>query len=269
MTEPRFLLALGHRLFMAVLVVLIAIGSLSLEATAQDEPTILITGSNRGIGLEFTRQYAVKGWHVIATCRTPGNADALNALASEHSNITIEKLDVTNFEAIDALAAKYEATAIDILLNNAGITGGGENQMFGDLKYDVFRDVMHINVRGPMKMAESFIEHVKASDQKKIINITSSEGSISTVVGNAGYFYRASKASLNMMSRNLSKHLKGRGVIVGLVNPGPVDTDMMKDFPFAKMTPEESVTGMVEVIDNYTMETTGTFIHYNGDEITW
>lgn len=234
-----------------------------------DAPTILITGSNRGIGLEFTRQYAVKGWRVIATCRTPSEADALNELAAEHSNITIEKLDVTDFEAIDSLAAKYAGTPIDVLLNNAGISGGRENQLFGDLKYDVFYDVMHVNVRGPLKMAESFIEHVKASNQKKIINITSSEGSISTVVGSGGYFYRASKASLNMMSRNLSKHLKGQGVIVGLVNPGPVDTDMMKNFPFHKMTPEESVGGMVQVIENYTLETTGMFLHYNGDEITW
>lgn len=269
MTESTFLPSRRNHFFTVILLALVAIASLSLEVKAADQPTILITGSNRGIGLEFTRQYAVNNWNVIATCRTPSEAHALNALAAEHSNITIEKLDVTDFEAIDALAAKYDGTAIDVLLNNAGITGGAENQLFGDLKYDVFYDVMHVNVIGPLKMAEAFIEHVKASNQKKIINITSSEGSISTVVGSVGYFYRASKASLNMMSRNLSKHLKGQGVIVGLVNPGPVDTDMMKNFPFHKMTPEESVGGMVQVIENYTLETTGMFLHYNGDEITW
>ena len=140
-------------------------------------PTILITGANRGLGLEFTSQYAADNWDVIACCRTPAEADELNAMAAAHNNVTIEKLDVADFAAIEALHAKYRDTPLDILLNNAGIIGpipidkNIQRQHFGQIEYDIWEDVMRVNCYAPMKMTETFMDNVAASEHKKIISI--------------------------------------------------------------------------------------------------
>jgi NAD(P)-dependent dehydrogenase (short-subunit alcohol dehydrogenase family) len=239
------------------------------DTLAADVPTILITGSSRGIGLEITRRYAERGWRVIATCRKPENASDLQEIAAENSNVTIDQLDVTDIEMIDALAKKYAGTAIDVLLNNAGISGGSENQVFGEFNYDVYDKVMAVNVLGPLRMAEAFIEQVAASEQKKIINISSGQGSITNTFGGQ-YFYRASKAALNMVMRTLSVEVKKRGITVGLLSPGFVRTDFTKglDFPFM-ITPEESAAALVKLIDNYTIEDTGTFVRHTGEPFPW
>ena len=235
----------------------------------QAVPTVLVTGANRGIGFEFTKQYAERGWNVIATARKPGKADDLKALAEQYQTITIETLDVTMHKQIDRLAKKYEGQAIDILINNAGIGGGGENQLFGKLKYDVFEDVMAVNALGPIKMAEAFLPHVEASTQKKIMTVSSSQGSITQVNVGMLYFYRASKSALNMMMRNLSFGLKGRGITVGMVAPGATDTDFMKGVKIPLGKPSERVAGMIQAIDTMTIETTGGFIEWTGDELPW
>ena len=138
------------------------------SVAAHSKDTVLITGANRGIGFEFARQYAELGWTVIATCRSPATAENLNALAASHENVTVEALDVNDHEAIDALAKKYSETAIDVLLNNAGMLGdtGGQN-VFGQIDYAVMEQVYRTNTLGPIKMAEAFVEHVAASDQKR------------------------------------------------------------------------------------------------------
>lgn len=250
--------------------VMLLLGLLPTSAPfAAETPTVFITGASRGIGLELARQYAERGWHVVATARSPAEAAALTVLAKEHANVTIEVLDVTNFAQIDALASKYKERPIDVLLNNAGISGGEEAGKFGELNYAVYEKVHAVNVVGPLKMAEAFLASVAASEQKKIINITSTQGSIARSTG-GGYFYRSSKAALNMVMRSLSIDLKPRGITVGLVSPGFVRTDFTKGIDLPMMiTPEQSAAAVIKVIDGYDLAKTGTFMRHTGEEAAW
>lgn len=238
------------------------------EPPLTEAKTVLITGSNRGIGLEFTRQYADRGWRVIATCRHPDKAANLQALAAANPYVIIEQLDVTDHAAIDALAEKYRGTPIDLLLNNAGISGGLENQQFGRINFSVFRDVYAVNVVGPLKMAEAFIDHVAASDEKKIMTVSSSQGSIANSTGLL-YIYRSSKTAVNMAMRNLATEVVDRQVIVGLIAPGATKPAFMKGVPTALGKPEDRVKGMSEVIESFTLDMSGSFIAYDGAPIPW
>ncbi len=250
---------------------LLTVGSvLSSGASAeQAAPTVLITGANRGIGLELARGYAERGWNVIATARRPEAASELAAIRAAHANLVIERLDVTDFAQIDALAEKYRGRPIDVLLNNAGISGGSENQKFGALNYEVYNEVHAVNVLGPLKMAEAFYANVAASEQKKIINITSTQGSIAQTFG-GNMFYRASKSALNMVMRTLAVEQKKKGITFGLVAPGFVKTDFTKglDLPIM-ITPEESAAAVIKVIDEYDLAKSGTFVRHTGEEAPW
>ncbi len=241
-------------------------------AAAAVAPTVLITGANRGIGLELARQYAEHGWHVIATARQPSEAKALREIAGQHPNLVIEELDVTNHPQIDALAARYKGRPIDVLLNNAGISGGNENAKFGQMKYDAYYAVHAVNVVGPVKMAEAFLPNVAASSQKKIISITSGQGSIGSVrkTGGCCYFYRSSKAALNMLMHSISIELKPKGITVGLISPGFVKTDMTPglNLPFM-ITAQQSAAAVIKVIDGYDLSKTGTFLEHDGREWPW
>jgi len=238
-------------------------------AAAAEQPTVLITGASRGIGLELAKQYAARGWQVIATARKPGEAAGLLAIQAGHPNLVIEALDVTDHAQVDALAAKYRSRPIDVLVNNAGISGGHDNAKFGQMNFAVYQQVHATNVIGPMKMAEAFLASVEASRQKKIINISSAQGSIAKTWGCCS-FYRSSKAALNMMSRNLAIELKPRGITVGIISPGFVRTGMTPglDNP-AMISPQESATAVISVIDGYGLATTGTFLDHAGREIPW
>jgi NAD(P)-dependent dehydrogenase (short-subunit alcohol dehydrogenase family) len=236
---------------------------------AAEVPTVLITGANRGIGLELARQYAERDWNVIATARKPAEAADLKAIARQRPGLVIEELDVTNHAQIDALATKYKDRPIDILINNAGISGGHENAKFGQMKYDAYYKVHEVNVVGPVKMAEAFLPNVAASSQKKIINITSGQGSIAKTWG-CCYFYRSSKAALNMMMRNISLELKPKGITVGLISPGFVKTGFTRGLDLPMMiTPQESATAVINVIDSYDLSKTGTFLEHDGSEWPW
>jgi NAD(P)-dependent dehydrogenase (short-subunit alcohol dehydrogenase family) len=234
-------------------------------------PTVLITGANRGLGLEFTRQYVDRGWRVIATARRPEAADDLIALAGEHPGLVmIEKLDVQEFDAIDALSEKYADTPIDILINNAGINGGARNQIFRKLQYEVYEDVLLTNTIAPLKMSEAFYDNLLAGQQKKIVTVSSSEGSIGSATQARLYFYRSSKAAVNMVMVNLALQLKRRGISVGMVNPGPTDTDFMAGLPKSMLRPpSDAVADMIRNIDGLNLETTGTFWQYDGTTIPW
>lgn len=234
---------------------------------------ILVTGANRGLGLEFTRQYAERGAKIIATARSPERADELNALAADNPGIVVEALDVTDFDQIDALAAKYAETPIDLLLNNAGIGGGLENQLFGKLNYDTFDEVMAVNVKGPMKMCEAFRRQVEASELKKMVSVSSSQGSIASVNSPLLYWYRASKSALNMCMVNLAYQLQRKKIIIGLVTPGATATDFIPP-QFRKaikgiQTPEEATADMIRNIDRFSLANTGTFFDYTGDIVPW
>jgi NAD(P)-dependent dehydrogenase (short-subunit alcohol dehydrogenase family) len=238
---------------------------------ANYQPTALITGGNRGIGLEYVRQYAAKGWKVIATCRNPQEATELQALAKANPAILIEKMDVTDLEQIDAVAAKYKDQPIDVVANNAGYSGGGTIQSFGKkMDWAAFDLVMRTNVIGPLKVAEAFLPNLVASQQKKLVNVSSSEGSISGVNAPRLYFYRSSKAALNMEMRNLSFALKGKGITVALINPGPVDTDMMKGLPKSMLrSKEDAVKDLIRITDQMNPDNTGTFWNYDGQVLPW
>jgi len=236
---------------------------------AQNPPTVLITGANRGIGLELARQYAARDWRVIATARRPAQAGELTALAAAHPRVAIEPLDVTDAAAIATLAAKYAGQPIDVLINNAGIAGSRAGQGLGTLDYDLYRQVLETNVVAPMRVTEALLANVAASAQKKIVTISSSEGSISGVDAPRGYWYRSSKAAVNMLMRNLAFDVRKRGISVALVNPGPVDTDMMKGVPMPLQRPADAVAKVIAIIDRVTLDTTGRFWDYEGGELPW
>ena len=168
-----------------LLCLLVAInnGPLLANSLIQDPAIVLITGSNRGIGLALAERYAKDGWKVIATCRNPSQAVKLKTIADKYPLIMIEKIDVTDMETINKVADKYQDNSIDVLINNAGISGGLTNQVFGNLDYSIFKRVIDVNTLGPTRMAEAFLDHVTASKQKKIINITSTQGSITRTRG--------------------------------------------------------------------------------------
>lgn len=241
-------------------------------AVAQEPPTVLITGSSRGIGLELTKQYAAKGWEVIATCRTPITADALNVLAEEYSSIAIEELDVTDHAEIEALAKKYADVPIDVLINNAGIFGPVAMQTLEELDYNTFVDVMAVNVYGPLKMSQSFADNVVASEQKKIVTITSGLGSMALTDKNGGYyFYRISKAGANIVGRTLAADLRDRGVLIGLFNPGIVETEFGRDTGYAglRIKPDVAVGALIGFIDELDAENAATMFNYDGTRMPW
>ena len=239
-----------------------------------EQPTVLITGSNRGIGYAFAEHYASLGWNVIATTRSPDEATELAALAHKHDRVRIEKLDVTDYAAIEALAAAYAGTAIDVLINNAGIYGERERQAWGSLDPELFSEINAVNVLGPLKMAEAFEEHVAASRQKKIISITSGAGSVSPDrVAGGGVFYGISKAALNMAMRKARAEVADRGIIVATIAPGLVLTDMLQtsrpSLAPRATTAKESVARMAAVIESLDQSYDGQPRNYDGSVLPW
>jgi len=240
-----------------------------LPAPPDQRPMVLITGANRGLGLEFVRLYAARDWRVIATARDPARATALQELATEYPALHIEALDVADHGQIDRLAARYASHPVDVLINNAGIGGGGDNQVFGRLNYPVLDQVMAVNAAGPIRMCEAFLPHVRASGLKKMITVSSSQGSIASVQFPMLYWYRASKAAVNMLMANLALQLRRQGIIVGLVTPGATDTDFMAGVNMPLRDPRVAAEDMLRNIDRFTLELSGTFFNYDGEVIPW
>ena len=244
-------------------------------ANNNDEFTVLITGANRGIGFEFVRQYAAKGWHVIAGARDPLGATDLKALTEEYPKVTIVKLDVSDLESIDALAAKLSGQPIDLLINNAGYFGEFANQAFGAINHQLFDLFMRTNARGPLKMSEAFVPNLKAGQYKKIVAITSQAGSFGMDSGGLPgmYFYKSSKAALNMIMRNVAKDVAEHGIAVAVLSPGMVNTagdDVPPERRFPGLIePPESIEGMIGVIENLSLENTGNFIRYTEEPQPW
>jgi NAD(P)-dependent dehydrogenase (short-subunit alcohol dehydrogenase family) len=224
--------------------------------------TVLITGAARGLGLDFTKQFAGKGWKVLACARKP---DALKGIKGD---IHHHKLEVTDYKAVKTLAKRLSGDAIDVLICNAGVGGshGESAQSLGSLDPEVWREVFEVNTLAPLMMAEAFAEHVARSQQRKLIAITSILGSIANNNGGR-YFYRASKTALNMEWSCLAKDLSGKGVICVALHPGWVQTDM--GGPSAPLTIEQSVPSMVKVIEGLKPSDNGRYLQYDGAELPW
>ncbi len=229
--------------------------------------TVLITGANRGLGLEFCRQYAEQDWHVIACSRNPDDAFDLNKLAGRHANIQLEQLDVSEFEQIDALSGKLAAQPIDVLINNAGIYADNKSNGFGQLDYQAWTKSLVVNTEAPVKMAEAFLPQIKKSNKKLIVNISSLMGSIADNDSGGSIFYRSSKAALNAVMKSLAIELKDQSVGVLIFHPGWVKTDM--GGPNGLINADQSITGMRALIENFSLDQSGSFVKYDGTPMPW
>ena len=235
-----------------------------------DSPTVLITGSNRGIGFEFAKQYAEKGWHVIATARAPEKAGDLQQLAKAHPKLIIEQLDVTDVSSIAALAKKYHGKPIDVLINNAGILGNPEVQKFGQFDYEELDKVLAVNLLGPLRVSQAFVENVAASRQKKIVCMSSGLGSmIISQLAPDLYFYKISKAGMNIAMGSLATDLRKRDILVFRLAPGMVNTRILEQSGRGGqgIEPQESVTGMMKMIEKVKPEMTTEVYTYNGKKL--
>ncbi|AYD04734.1 SDR family oxidoreductase [Neorhizobium sp. NCHU2750] len=221
--------------------------------------TVLITGCDRGLGEEFALQYAEKGDRVIATCLDP---DAFSSGHPNIANIEVEKLDVTDESAVLALATRLHGTAIDILINNAGIPG--PHPPLEGTDTELWRQILEVNLIAPFVISKAFAAHVAGSEQKVIAFVTSRMGSISLNNTGKSYAYRSSKAGLNMVMKSLAIDLGPRQICVLGIHPGNVATTGGRG-----MTVSESVSRMREVIDHSGPHQTGTFYNYNGQILPW
>jgi NAD(P)-dependent dehydrogenase (short-subunit alcohol dehydrogenase family) len=220
---------------------------------------ILITGANRGIGLELARQLAARGDRVVATCRNPDSAEALRGL-----DLRVERLDVTDEESIAAVAASV-SHPIDVLLNNAGV--GVRGAPLGEFDYGGFRRFYEVNTLGALRVTEAFLPQLRSSDRKVIVNMTSRMGSIADNTSGGSYEYRATKAALNMVTRSMSIDLAGDGFICMVLHPGWVRTDM--GGASAPLSAADSAAGILRLIDGADHEFNGGFYDYSGQLLPW
>ena len=258
--------------------ILLVISSTAWAGLDADSPTVFITGANRGIGLEFVEQYAARGWNVVATARKPDKAKALQAITDTNERVVIEQLDVTDFDRIDELAAKYVEQTIDILISNAGLTPKYKSafKRVKGVDWDIALKSMEVNAIAPLKLSQAFMDVVAASDQKKIIMISSKGGSFElSPKMPMMYSYRASKAALNMYMYTLAFETPKKGVILTLLSPGQVNTiENSEQYKGIKIPntieTDESVSKMLKVIDGLTPEHNGKFLNYeDGAELPW
>ena len=226
-------------------------------------PTCLITGANKGLGLEFVRQYAADDWKVIATCRRPDEAEALAAV---EGSVETYPLDVTDFARVEQLARKLSGVAIDLLINNAGIYGP-RVVPYDNVEYAVWCEVLRVNTMAPLKVSAAFLDHLNRGQDKKIVTISSKMGSIADNTSGGVYIYRSSKAALNAVMKSLSIDLSDQGVTVVVLNPGWVRTDM--GGPGATIDSFASAAGMRDAINRLRIAASGRFLHDDGSEISW
>ena len=229
---------------------------------------VLITGSNRGIGLGLVSAYISKGAHVIASCRTPENVKELESLRRSHGDrLKILQLDVTKKKQLVSLDEELGDRKIDILYLNAGVTGGRKAVPFGELKSQEWGEVLLVNSIAPILVAQRMLPRIKRSGSKTIAILTSQMGSIGNNTSGGSYIYRSSKAALNAGAKSMALDLKGIGVKVILLHPGWVQTDM--GGPNAEITVEQSVAGMVTLIERLGIDESGSFFNYRGEILPW
>lgn len=229
---------------------------------------VMVTGSNRGIGLEYVRQLLARGDRVFAMCRKPDDASELQELeATYEDRLSIVQMDVASEDSIarayDAVAS--ETDALDVLINNAAINPGDES--FGDLKKENFMKTFEVNVVGVMLVTQYFADLLKQGENPRLINLSSGVASLEEGAPAGLYSYNVSKTALNMLNRTLTHELKPMGIINIVIDPGWVITDM--GGPGASLQPEESIRNQLAVIDGLMLDDCGSYKHYSGREIPW
>ncbi len=228
--------------------------------------TILITGTNRGIGLEFVKQTLARGEKVIATCRDTKAAIELMQLQQSHENLEVRQLDVASEESMQAFAAQLENIAIDVFINNAGVYGP-PSAKFGSVDGQVWASVLKVNSIAPLLLTQLLLPNLRLGKAKKLLYLTSKMGSIEDNSGGGSYIYRSSKTALNSVVKSLAIDLAGEGFSAALLHPGWVLTDM--GGPNALIDTATSVTGMLKVVDNLNPDCSGSFFNYDGSIIPW
>ena len=227
---------------------------------------ILITGANRGIGLEFASQYLTRGDSVIATCREPGKSAALQALQAAHPTLQIRELDVSSDESLHRFATELGDEAIDVFINNAGVYGP-RSAGFGQVSEQDWLPVLRVNTLAPLILTQLLVDNFKGGQGRKLVFVTSKMGSIEDNTSGGSYIYRSSKTALNQVVRSLAADLADDGLTAVVIHPGWVQTDM--GGPNALIDTQTSVTGMVSVIDGLDSKDSGKFYNYDGSVIPW
>jgi NAD(P)-dependent dehydrogenase (short-subunit alcohol dehydrogenase family) len=260
------------RITASLLIVLLSSCATTPPTLNSEAPTVLITGANRGLGLEFSRQYAALGWNVIASCRSPRAATDLQALAELYPQVSIEKLDVTSDRQTNALVAKYRGQPIDVLLNNAGIYGTLEKQTLGSFDFAELEEVFAVNTIGSLRVSTAFLDNVLASEQKKIVSLGGGMGtqSIGRLFG-GHYFMKMSKSAHLMGMGTLQTDLKKTDIKIVMITPGRVDTQLMRDSGWTgpSISAVKSARLVIERISLLDDSSNGRLIMPNGKIIPW
>jgi NAD(P)-dependent dehydrogenase (short-subunit alcohol dehydrogenase family) len=230
------------------------------DASAGDARTVLVTGANRGLGLEFARQYKEAGWHVIGTARDPGDAQELEAL-----DVRVVQLDVADQGSVDRMAAELAGQPVDVLINNAGIFP--RVGAIDEIDFDDYKRTLEVNTVGPVRVTRALLPNLRQGKLKVIAGLSSNLGSIAENERGNFYGYRESKAALNMFTKTLAAELGPEGFICIVLTPGWVQTDM--GGPDATLVPAESIAGMKAVLDKLTPADNGTFWSYDGSQMPW
>ena len=229
---------------------------------------ILITGANRGLGLEFTRQLLARGDRVFAACRHPGKANALTSLAGAHpGHLHVLPLDQSETRAVDELVREISAITdtLDVLINNAGVLVSGER--LGELTPKTMTESFAVNAMGPLLLSQALCPLLEKSEHAKVMNMSSRLGSLECTTRFGTPSYAMSKAALNMATRQLAAALAPRNITVFCVSPGWVSTDM--GGANATLTPQQSVSNLLKVLDATTLHDSGSFINHDGEAIAW
>ena len=228
--------------------------------------TVLITGTNRGIGLEFVKQFLAREDTVLATCRDMGSATELRQLKNDTRKLHIFELDVSSQKSMEDLTLQLTGHAIDIFINNAGVYGPRDST-FGKVSANEWAKVLQVNAKAPMILTQLLIDNLRDGSDKKLLYITSKMGSIDDNKGGGSYVYRSSKAALNAVVKSISVDLRDSGFSVAVLHPGWVQTDM--GGPNALIDVTTSVSKMIDVIDNLNFHNSGSFFNYDGGIIPW
>ena len=237
--------------------------------------TALITGANRGIGLEFVRRLSLMGWRVLATCRSPDKAEALRRIAADsRQSVEVHLLDTADSQSIGTLSAALGHQAIDLLVCNAGVSKmkqalitGVAGQRIQDADDAIWFEVYRTNAIGPLRVAAAFADRVAASERRLMAFMSTRMSLAGQNNSGAYYMYRASKAALNVIVKNLSIELAPRGVTCVALHPGWVRTDM--GGRNAEISPEESVSGMLKVLLDAKLPKKAQFLDYRGETVPW